>query len=54
MNTTMPQTKPGNLEQGAYLDIVAYILQANGVSVREKVTGDPQGLAQSVNALIGR
>jgi len=54
IRTTMPQTKPGSLEQGAYLDLVAYILQANGVSAREKVTGDPKGLGQSVSALIGR
>src|SRR6266699_1645318 len=29
IQTRMPQDSPGNLKEGAYLDVLAYLLQAN-------------------------
>jgi PQQ-dependent dehydrogenase (methanol/ethanol family) len=40
IRSTMPQENPGHLDQGVYLDIVAYLLQANGY---------PQGMKELIN-----
>lgn len=35
VRTTMPQTRPGSLKQEAYIEIVAYLLRENSLSLRE-------------------
>jgi cytochrome c len=52
----MPQSKPGSLSEGMYVDIFAYILQQNGfASGTHKLTAQPSDLekinfAQAKNA----
>src|SRR5205085_1867798 len=36
IKNTMPQTAPGTLTEGMYLDLLAYILQANGLPAGAK------------------
>jgi plastocyanin len=40
IRTTMPMTNPGSLDQQTYLDIVAYLLQANGLGAGKSELND--------------
>jgi mono/diheme cytochrome c family protein len=45
IRTTMPQTSPGSLNRQTYLDIVAYLLQANGMaSDKDELKDNPDAL----------
>ena len=45
IRTTMPQASPGSLDKRTYLDIVAYLLDANGVTLGgTEITDSPESL----------
>jgi sarcosine oxidase len=47
LRTTMPNDNPGRLSRGQYTDIVAYLLQLNGMpSGRRSLSADPRQLEQ--------
>jgi S-disulfanyl-L-cysteine oxidoreductase SoxD len=45
IESTMPQTRPGSLKPETYLDIIAFILQSNGLpSGASELKNDPEDL----------
>ena len=49
IRTTMPQTNPGSLDTQTYLDIVAYLLRANGLgSAESKLANNPAALKERI------
>lgn len=49
IRTTMPQTRPGGLDQQTYLDIVAFLLQANDMAPKAKRMADTNGVLNNTS-----
>lgn len=48
ISTTMPEEEPGTLTQRTYIDIVAYLMQLNGVPAgATALAGEPSALAST-------
>jgi mono/diheme cytochrome c family protein len=48
ISTTMPQADPGTLSRRTYVDIVAYLMQLNGVPAgRSALLAEPQALSST-------
>ena len=45
IQTTMPEEAPGTLSENAVLDVIAYVIQANGFKAGDKALSSASALA---------